>query len=135
MPGDHLEDMSQTHREIIVEGFFEGRNGANIAARLGISVNTCDTQRKPAFRTRRDSITTVADLSTEIDLPDWYGGVEEMSKRHAARERRRASRERENRSTSGDDGSNFEGDRSNSRGDRKKSGHAPDVSVVLPTKS
>ena len=135
MPGDHLDDMSQTQREIIVEGFFEGRNGADIAARLGISVNTCDTQRKTAFRTRRDPITTVADLSTEIDLPDSYGGVAEMSKRHAARQRRRASGKKENRSTSGRDRSNFEGDRSNSRGDAEKNERARDVSVVFPTKS
>ncbi|HKW49767.1 MAG TPA: hypothetical protein VJN70_20080, partial [Gemmatimonadaceae bacterium] len=71
--GDHLEDMSQAQREIIVEEFFEGGNGANIAAHRGISVNACDTHRKAAFRTRRDSMTTVADFSTETDLPDWYG--------------------------------------------------------------
>ena len=68
MPGENLEDMSQTHREIIVEGFFEGRNGANSAARRGIRVNTSCTHSAAAFNTLRHSITTVAASSTEIDL-------------------------------------------------------------------
>lgn len=68
--GDHLDAMSQTQREIIVEAFFEGRKGANIAGCRGIRMNTCDTNRKAAFHARRHSTTTVADFSTEIDLPD-----------------------------------------------------------------
>jgi DNA-directed RNA polymerase specialized sigma24 family protein len=68
--GDHLEDVPQTQREIIADEFFEGWKGANIAERRGISANTSDTHRKAAFRTRRDSITTVPDFSTEIDHPD-----------------------------------------------------------------
>ena len=62
--------MSQTQREIIVAGFFEGWKESNIAARPGISVNTRDTHRKSALRRRRDSMTTVRDFSTEIGLPD-----------------------------------------------------------------
>ena len=132
---DHLEHMSQTQREISVEEFVERLTESEIAARRGITVNSCDTHRKAAFRSRRDSMTTVADFSTEIDLPDWYRRVEEMSKRHTASQRRRASRKRENRSTSGGDRSNFERDQSNSRGDSEKSAHAAHNSIVLTTES
>ena len=73
--------------------------------------------------------------TTEIDLPDWYERIEEMSKRHATRQRRRASRKKEKRSSSGDDRSNFEGDRSNSRGDAEKNARAADLSVAVTTES
>jgi len=140
--GDHLEEMSQTQREVIDDEFLEGRTGAKIAARRGIRMNSCDTQRRAAFLTRRDSMTTVADLSTVIDLPNGYGRIEEMSKRDAARKRRRATGKKENRSSSRGDRSNFEADRSsfegdasNSRRDAEQNVRAGDVSVALPPKS
>jgi len=133
--GDHLEEMSQTQREVIDDEFLEGRTGAKIAARRGIRMNSCDTQRRAAFLTRRDSMTTVADLSTVIDLPNGYGRIEEMSKRDAARKRRGAAGKKENRSTFGGDRSSFEGDASNSRGDAHKNERAGDVSVAFPTES
>jgi hypothetical protein len=82
----------------------------------------------------RDSKRAVVDSSANI-LPDWYDRVEEMNKRHAARQRRRASRKKEKRSNSGGDRSNFEENRSNSRGAREKNGRAPDVSVGATTES
>jgi hypothetical protein len=77
----------------------------------------------------------VVEFSTDIDLPDWYDRIEEMSKRHAARQRRRASCKKEKRSTAEGDRSNFEGDRFNSRGNRKKNARVADDSIVLPTQS
>ena len=109
--------MSQAEREITFEVFFEGCQGANNAARRGIGVNTCGTRCRPALHTRRDSMTTLADLSTAIDLPDCYGRIEEASTRRAARQRRRAACKKENGSTRGGDRSNLEGDRHNPRGD------------------
>lgn len=69
MSGNHLDNMSQTHREIVVDQFVEEWKGASIAARRGIRVNTSCTHSAAAFNTLRHSITTVAALSTEIDLP------------------------------------------------------------------
>lgn len=127
--------MSQTQRKIIVEECFETPKAAHIAARRGIRVNTCDTHRKAAFRTRRHSMTTVAVLSTEMELPDSYERNEELNKQHAASQRQRASIKKEKRSSSGGARSNFEGDRSNSRGDRDTNARARDNSVAVPTKS
>lgn len=98
-------------------------------------MNTRDIHRKAAFRTRRDSMTTEADLSTEIDLPNWYDRIEKMNTRHSARQRRRASRKKENRNNSGGDRSRFGGDPDTSRGARNKNGRAPVLSVAVPTKS
>ena len=138
----HMEELSQTQREIIVETYFEGQSREEIAARRGISLSTYDNHRKAACQKLRDSLTAVADFSTDIDLPDWFDRVGEMSKRHAARLRRRASREKVNPSTSGGDRSNsrgdrsnFEGDRSYSRGDADKNAGARDLSVAVTTKS
>ena len=149
MRGDHLDDRSQTQREIIVDELFEGRNGATIAVHRRIRVNTGDTHREAAFDTWRDSITTAADLSSTSELPEWYGRIEETRQRYAARPRRRASNKKENRSTSGGDRfkfegdrrrfegdrCRFEGDRCKSRGDAEKNARARDVSVAIATKS
>ena len=50
-----------------------------IAARRGIRVNTRDTHREAAPCTRRDSMATVVDGSTDIDFLDWYDRVGEMN--------------------------------------------------------
>jgi RNA polymerase sigma factor (sigma-70 family) len=113
----HLEDLSQTQREILLEAYFEEQSPDEIAARRGITLNTYHNHRKAAFTKLRESMMAVADFSSDIDLPDWYDRVEEMNKRHAARQRRRSARKKENRSNSGGDRSNFDGDASNSRRD------------------
>jgi hypothetical protein len=77
----------------------------------------------------------VVEFSTDIDLPDWYDRIEEMSKRHAARQRRRASRTKEKRSTAEGDRPKFEGDRSRCGGDRERNARVADDSVVLTTES
>jgi hypothetical protein len=147
--GDYLKDMSQTQRAMRVGEFFDGWKGPNIAARLGVLVNTRAPHRHAAFRTRRDAMTTVADLSTEIDLPGCYWSDRNDEQVPSASQRRRASCEEGNRSNfegdgsnfEGDgsnfegDGSNFEGDGSNFEGDAEKNERARDISVVLPTKS
>jgi DNA-binding CsgD family transcriptional regulator len=131
----HLEDLSPTQREIILETYFEEQSRDDIAERRGISLNTYDNHRKAACSRLRDSMMAVVEFSTDIDLPDWYDRIEEMSKRHAARQRRRASCKKEKRSTAEGDRSNFEGDRFNSRGNRKKNARVADDSIVLPTES
>jgi DNA-directed RNA polymerase specialized sigma24 family protein len=131
----HMEDLSQTQREIIEEAYFQQLSRNDIAARHGISLNTYDNHRKAACRKLRDSMMAVVDFATDIDLPDWYDRIEEMNKRHAARQRRRASRKKVNRSNSGGDRSNFEGDRSNFRRDADKNARARDLSVAVATKS
>jgi RNA polymerase sigma factor (sigma-70 family) len=111
----HMEDLSQTEREIIEETYFREESRHEIAARRGISLNTYDNHKKAACRKLRESMMAVVDFATDIDLPDWYDRIEKMNTRHAARQRRRASRKKEKRSSSGGDRSNFEGDPSNSR--------------------
>jgi RNA polymerase sigma factor (sigma-70 family) len=113
----HMEDLSPTQREIIIETYFEGKSRKEIAAHRGISLRTYDNHRKAACSGLRESMMAVVDFSTDIDLPDWYDRIEEMNKRHAAAQRRRASRKKEKRSNSGGTRSNFAGDRNNSRGD------------------
>jgi RNA polymerase sigma factor (sigma-70 family) len=131
----HMEDLSQTEREIIDEAYFQELSREEIAARRGISLSTYDNHRKAACRKLRDSMMAVVDFCADIDLPDWYDRLGEMNKRHAARQRRRASRKKEKRSNSGGDRSNFEENQSNSRGAREKTGRAPGVSVAVTTES
>jgi hypothetical protein len=123
---------------VALESLVEGHKRAEIARRLGISVYTYDTHLQAAFHSLRYRLSDAADEFTEVDLPDWYDRIEEMSKRHAAGRQRRASRTKEKRSTAeGDrpnsegDRSNSEGDRSNSRGNRDKNARVADESVVL----
>ena len=106
----HMEDLSQTQREIIEETYFQEEARNKIAARRGISMNTYDNHRKAACRKLRESMTAVVDSFTDIDLPDWYDRIEEMSKRHAATQQRRALCKKEKRSSSRGNRSNFEGD-------------------------
>ena len=113
----HMEDLSQTQREIIEETYFQEEARHKIAARRGISMNTYDNHRKAACRKLRESMTAVVDFCADIDLPDWYDRVEEMSKRHAARQRRRALCKKEKRSSSRGNRSDFEGNPSNFEGD------------------
>lgn len=138
----HMQDLSQTEREIIDEAYFQGLSRDEIAARRGISLYTYDNHRKAACAKLRDSMTAVVDFFPDIDLPDWYDRVGEMSKRHAASQRRRASRKKGNRSSSERDRSNFEGeksnferDQSNSRGNAVKNTRARDESMAVVTKS
>lgn len=139
---NHMEELSQTQREIIQETYFEEQPRDEIVARRGISSNTYDNHRKAACSRLRDSMMAVVDFATDIDLPVWYDRIEEMNKRHAARQRRRASRKNAKCSSSGGDHSNFEGDhsnfegdRSNSGGDAAKNGRARDDLVRVATKS
>jgi len=113
----HMEDLTQTEREIIEETCFQGEPRHKIAARRGITMNTYDNHKKAACRKLRESMMAVVYFATDIDLPDWYDRIEEMNKRHGARQRRHASRKKENRSSSGGDRSNIEGAASNSRRD------------------
>jgi DNA-binding CsgD family transcriptional regulator len=125
---NHFDGPSQTQREIILATYFEGQSRDEIAARRGISLNTHDSHRKAACSRLRDSMIAVVDFSTDIDLPDWYDRIEEMSRRYA-------SGKKEKRSSSGGDRSNFEDDRSNSRRDRDKHARARDRSIVVGTES
>jgi DNA-directed RNA polymerase specialized sigma24 family protein len=131
----HMEDLSPTQREIILETYFEEQSREDIAERRGISLNTYDNHRKAACSKLRDSMMAVVEFSTDIDLPDWYDRIEEMSKRHAARQRRRASRKKEKRSTAEGDRPRFEGDRSKSRRNRERNARVAEDSVVLTTES
>lgn len=117
-----MDDLSQTQRDIIDEAYFAEQSPGEIARRRGISLNTYHNHRKAAFSKLRDSMMAVVDFSTDIDLPDWYDRIEEMSKRHAARQRRRASSKKENGSSSGADRSSSGGDGSSSGGDCSSSG-------------
>lgn len=138
----HMDDLSPTEREIIDETYFQELSRDEIATRRGISLNTYDNHRKAACRKLRDSMTAIVDFFPDLDLPDWYDRVEEMSKRHAASQRRRASRKKVKRSSSRGDRSNFEGDcsnferdQSNPRGIAEQNAGAADDSVVLATES
>ncbi len=115
----HMEELTETEREIIDETYFQEEARPEIAARRGITINTYDNHRKAACAKLRDSMTAVADFATVVDLPDWYDRAQDMNKRHAAKKRRRPSCKKVNRSNVGGDPSNFEGDPSNSRGDAK----------------
>ena len=86
-----MEDLSQTAARDNSRNLLRGTARDEIAARRGISLNTYDNHWKAACRKLRDSMMAVVDFSTDIDLPDWYDRIEEMNKRHAARQRRRAS--------------------------------------------
>jgi DNA-binding CsgD family transcriptional regulator len=96
----HMQELTQTEREISHDAYFEEHARYEIAARRGISLSSCDNHWKAACRKLRDSMMAVVDSCTDIDLPDWYGRIEEMNKRHVARQRRRASRKKEKRSSS-----------------------------------
>ena len=114
---NHIEDLSQTEREIIEETYFQGASRHEIAARRGISLNTYDNHKKAACRKLRESLMAIVDGFSDLDLPQWYDRAGEMNERHSARQRRRAACKKENRSNFEGDGSNFEGDASNSRRD------------------
>ena len=104
---NHMEDLSQTQREIIEETYFQGEPRHEIAARRGISMYTYDNHRKAACSKMRESLMAVVDGFRDIDLPYWYDRVAEMNTRHAAKQRRRAARKKEKPSSSGGDHSNF----------------------------
>ena len=131
----HMEELSQTQREIILDTYFEGQSREEIAARRGITLNTYDNHRKAACAKLRDSMMAVVDFLPDLDLPDWYDRVEEMSKRHAASQRRRASRRKEIRSSSGGDRSSFEDDHSSSRCDAEGNAGAADESAPVAIES
>jgi len=115
---NHMEDLSETQREILLEAYFEEQSPDEIAARRGITLNTYHNHRKAALNKLRESLMEVVDFcNDDIDLPGWYDRVEEMNKRHSARQRRRAARKQENHSKSGGNRSRFEGDASRSRRD------------------
>ena len=99
-------------RQIILETTFEGRKRAEVARRLGISVNTDDNHLQAAFRSLRDSMAQVVDISTHLDRPLWYDRVEEIRDRYEATRLRRAS---------GSKRSTHEGERSAHEGERGKS--------------
>lgn len=92
----HMDDLSPTQCDIILETYLEEQPRDEIAARRGISLNTYDNHRKAACHKLRDSMMAVVDFATDIDLPDWYDRIKEMSKRHAAKQRRRASAKERN---------------------------------------
>lgn len=138
----HLDDVSQTQRDITLEAYFEEQSPDKIVGRRGSSLNDRDNHRKAPCSRLRDSITSVVDSCADRYLRAWYDRVEEMNEQHAASQRRRAARNRENRSSFGGDcsnfggdPSNFEGDASNSRSDAEKIGHAPGDSVLVTTES
>lgn len=114
--------------EIVVQTFVEVRKPGVVGARLGMCLCTDDNHLQAACRALRDFLTLDADVSTYWDRAYRYDRVEEMSKRHAARERRRASSMKEKRSSprgdtssSGGDASSSGGDASSSRGDAANS--------------
>ena len=104
---NHLDDLSQTQREIIDDAYFHEEARHEIAARRGISMYTYDNHRKAACSKMRESLMAVVDGFRDIDLPYWYDRVAEMNTRHAAKQRRRAARNKEKPSSSGGDHSNF----------------------------
>jgi hypothetical protein len=104
--------------------FFEGRKQAEVAQRLGISVNTYDNHLQAAFRSLRDQLAQVVELFTDTDRSLWYDFIEDLCERYEASVLRRASGKKGKRSTSKGDRSNFDGDRSTSERDRGKKSHA-----------
>ena len=121
---NHLEDLSQTQYDIIVETFYEKRKRAEVAARHGISVSTYDNHLQAAFRTLRASLKGVVDISRDMDLSPWYDRAEELLERHAAAQLRRVPGKNGKPSSSEGEGRNIEGDRSNIERDRGKSARA-----------
>lgn len=85
---------------------------------------TYDNHLQAAFRSLRDWMIQVVDISTDVDRPHWYDVVEKLNERHTAARLRRVSDRKGKRSTSERDRSNFEGERSNSEGDRGKNSRA-----------
>ena len=67
---NHIEDLSQTQREIIQETYFEGQSRDEIAARRGIGRNTYDNHRKAACQRLRDAMMAVVDFCNDKDFPD-----------------------------------------------------------------
>ena len=114
--GGHLADLPRMQREVISETFFQGRKRAEVAKRLGISVNTYDNHLQAAFRALRHLVSKDADLFTEADRSVWYDAIEGLRERYEASRIRRVSTQTRDRS-------NLKGDRSITEGDGgKKSG-------------
>src|SRR2546423_15719248 len=80
-------------------------NRAEVAPRLGISVNTHDNHLQAVFHLVRRPLTHDAEVFTDVDRSRLYDLIEELRERYAAARRRRASGKTGERS-------NFEGDRS-----------------------
>ncbi|HEY2378068.1 MAG TPA: sigma factor-like helix-turn-helix DNA-binding protein [Gemmatimonadaceae bacterium] len=120
----HLPDLPWMQRQIILETFIDERKRAEVALRLGISVNTYDVHLQAALRSLRAQLAHVVELFTDVDRPLWYDFIEELSERHEASRLRRASAKKGKRSTLKSDRSNFGGDRSNSERDRGNNSRA-----------
>jgi len=110
---NHMEDLSQTQREILVESFFKEEKRADIAARRGITESTYDNHRQAAFKALRESLAVDVEVSTGIDRSTWYDLVEELIERRAASLRGRSSSKKGKRPNSERKGGNLERKRGN----------------------
>ena len=115
----HMEDLSQTQREILVESFFKEEKRADIAARRGITESTYDNHRQAAFKALRESLAVDVEVSTGIDRSAWYDLVEELIERRAASLRGRSSSKKGKRPNLERKRGNLEGKRRNPRGERR----------------
>lgn len=89
----HLPTLPRMQRQVIEETFFEGRKRAEVAQRLGISVNTYDNHLQAGFRALRHLLSKDADVFTEVDRSVWYDLIEELRERYEASRVRRVSRQ------------------------------------------
>lgn len=108
---NHLEDLSRTQYDIIVETFYQKRKRAEVAARHGISVSTYDNHLQAAFRTLRASQKGVVDFARDMDVSPWYDLVEELLDRRAATRVRRVRSKKGERSIPEGERSTIEGER------------------------
>jgi DNA-binding CsgD family transcriptional regulator len=121
-------DLPRMQRQIILETSAADRKRAEVARRLGISVNTVDNSLHAAFRSLRHRLTQDADVSADVDRSLWCDRIEELPDRYASALLRRASGKTGECSTT-------EGDRSNSERDRGKNSRAGAASPVAPARS
>jgi hypothetical protein len=124
----HRPDLPRIQSQIIHETFVEGRKRAEVARRLGSSVNTDDNYLHAAFRSLRHLLTQDADVSTDVDRSLWYDRIEELRERQQATRLRRASGKTGESST-------IEGERSTIEGERGKNSRAGAASAVSRAES
>jgi RNA polymerase sigma factor (sigma-70 family) len=89
----HLPTLPRMQRQVVEETFFQGRKRAEVAQRLGISVNTYDNHLQAGFRALRHLLSKDADVFTEVDRSVWYDLIEELRERYEASRVRRVSRQ------------------------------------------
>jgi RNA polymerase sigma factor (sigma-70 family) len=113
----HLSALPRMQRQVVDETFLGGKKRADIARRLGISVNTYDNHLQAGFRALRHLLSQDADIFTDVDRSVWYDLIEELRERYEGSRARRVSRRPRELSTSERDLSNSARDLSRSARD------------------